>query len=109
MKTINWFVCDGEILDADYSNATQPDPVEFEYMTEQDPEWVPEDKLKKYPVPVKDIDPDKIITYTGEVLYIGQEDIMLDSQVLRQIKFIVREHITGLVWSLFPGQVKYKG
>lgn len=103
-KTVNWYVYNGEILEADYINNRQeaePEP------DKSDKQWSLVDYEWKLPAaPVKEFDPEQVITYTGQVLYIGQDDIVLQDIVLRQIKFIVVDP-TGLVWALLPVQVKY--
>ena len=109
-KLINWFVYNGEILEADYINNL---PETVEENPDVDPEFLPWNWHRSEGEPAipahihKEFDPDLVQTHTGEVLYIGQESVVVNDYVLLQIKFIVKEQSTGLVWSLLPAQILY--
>ena len=93
MKKVTWKVVNGDIADVDNYPEIIPAEEEQDYFT---------DALKKhYDQPENR--PEDITVYTGDVLYIGQED---DISGRRFIKFVVKD-TDGLVWSLLPQQIRY--
>lgn len=109
-KRVQWFIYNGEILEADYMN-NLPEP-KVEDNDDIDPESLPWNWARPKGEPpvkafvTKEFDVDLVQTFTGEVLYIGHEDAVVHDYVLRQIKFIVKDS-QGLVWSLLPAQIRY--
>ena len=103
MKRVNWYTSpEGEILNADY--LTNQAEFAFQQDGEEEEPYDPAyfDQPEAKPAPPK-VDPELVITHTGEVLYIGQED---DITGRRYIKFVVKDS-EGWVWSLLPQQIRY--
>ena len=95
MKKVQWQVAGGDILDADTSMTSEPLDVPEEQDAFMDALQVQYSEKTEIPL--------DIITHTGDVLYIGQED---DISGRRFIKFVVKD-TDGLVWSLLPQQIRY--
>lgn len=119
MKKVEWFVHDnGEIIDADYMRTIieEKDPADTP-STLIDGEGFPVDEDSEFGIELKNrlnislsLDLEKITRHTGDVLYIGQEDIYSgnsEQSFQRVVKFIVKEEDSGLVWSLHTFQIRY--
>jgi len=95
MKQVTWKTVNGDIANAGDSldiNIPETEEEQDDFMNVLKEHYLPEKKL-----------PEENIVYTGEVLYIGQED---DISGRSFIKFVVKD-TEGLVWSLLPQQIRY--